>query len=48
MSDKVINEVVAVQEPSGYLNTYFVGDHAKDRMEPEVQERATNSTISAT
>jgi uncharacterized protein len=37
MADKIIKEVVAVQEPSGYLNTYYVGDHAKDRMTPEVQ-----------
>ena len=36
-ADKIIKEVVAVQEPSGYLNTYYVGDRAKDRMEPEVQ-----------
>ncbi len=37
LTDKIIKEVVAVQEPSGYLNTYYVGEHAKDRMEPEVQ-----------
>src|SRR5271167_1291689 len=37
MTDKIIKEVVAVQEPSGYLNTYYVGDHAKDRMAPQVQ-----------
>ncbi len=37
LTDKIIKEVVAVQEPNGYLNTYYVGDHAKDRMEPEVQ-----------
>ncbi|PWT86783.1 MAG: glycoside hydrolase family 127 protein [Acidobacteria bacterium] len=37
MADKIIKEVVAVQEPSGYLNTYYVGERAKDRMEPEVQ-----------
>lgn len=37
MADKVIKEVVAVQESSGYLNTYYVGDHAKQRMTPEVQ-----------
>lgn len=37
MADKIIKEVVAVQEPSGYLNTYYVGDHAKDRMSPQVQ-----------
>jgi DUF1680 family protein len=37
LSDRIIKEVVAVQEPSGYLNTYYVGDKAKDRMQPDVQ-----------
>jgi uncharacterized protein len=37
LADKIIKEVVAVQEPSGYLNTYYVGDRIKDRMEPDVQ-----------
>ncbi len=37
LTDKIIKEVVAVQESSGYLNTYYVGDRAKDRMAPEVQ-----------
>jgi uncharacterized protein len=37
LADKIIQEVVAVQEPSGYLNTYYAGDHAKERMEPETQ-----------
>ena len=37
LADKIIQEVVAVQEPGGYLNTYYVGDRAKDRMTPEVQ-----------
>ena len=37
LADKIIKEVVAAQEPSGYLNTYYVGDRAKDRMTPEVQ-----------
>jgi len=36
-ADRVIKEVVAIQEPSGYLNTYYVGDRTKDRMQPEVQ-----------
>jgi uncharacterized protein len=36
-TDAIIKEVVAVQEPSGYLNTYYVGEKAKDRMLPEVQ-----------
>ena len=37
MTDRIIQEVVAVQEPSGYLNTYYVDLKAKDRMSPEVQ-----------
>jgi uncharacterized protein len=37
LTEKIIKEVVAVQEPSGYLNTYYVADRAKDRMTPEVQ-----------
>ena len=36
-ADMIIKEVVAVQEPSGYLNTYYVEDRAKDRMAPEIQ-----------
>jgi DUF1680 family protein len=36
-ADTIIKEVVAVQEPSGYLNTYYVADRAKDRMTPEAQ-----------
>jgi uncharacterized protein len=36
-ADKIIQEVVAVQEPSGYVNTYYVGDRTKDRMTPDVQ-----------
>jgi uncharacterized protein len=30
--DAMIRDVVAVQEPSGYLNTYYVDDHKSDRM----------------
>jgi hypothetical protein len=37
LTDKIIGEVVAVQEPSGYLNTYYVKDRVKDRMNPEAQ-----------
>lgn len=37
LADKVIAEVVAVQEPSGYLNTYFVKEREKDRMTPSAQ-----------
>ena len=36
-AQKIIKEVVAVQEPSGYLNTYYVQDRVKDRMTPDVQ-----------
>ena len=36
-ADKIINEVVAVQESSGYLDTYYVEDRAKQRMEPNTQ-----------
>ncbi|HKF25208.1 MAG TPA: beta-L-arabinofuranosidase domain-containing protein, partial [Candidatus Acidoferrum sp.] len=28
---------MAVQEPDGYLNTYYAGDKAKDRMQPQIQ-----------
>ena len=31
------HEVVAVQEPSGYLNTYYVDDHKSLRMLPQTQ-----------
>src|SRR5271167_1091156 len=37
LTDKIIKEVVAVQEPNGYLNTYYAGDKAKLRMQPQVQ-----------
>ena len=36
-TEKIIQEVVAVQEPNGYLNTYYVGDKAKQRMDPDAQ-----------
>jgi DUF1680 family protein len=32
-----IREIVAAQEPGGYLNTYYVQDHAKDRMQWQIQ-----------
>lgn len=38
-ADKMIQAVVAAQEPSGYLNTYYVGDRASQRMLPLTQER---------
>ncbi|HEV2499028.1 MAG TPA: beta-L-arabinofuranosidase domain-containing protein [Terriglobia bacterium] len=37
-ADAMIREVVAAQEPSGYLNTYFVGDRRSLRMLPATQE----------
>src|SRR5438876_432381 len=37
LAEKIIREIVAVQEPSGYLNTYYVADRAKQRMTPETQ-----------
>ena len=38
LTDSMIREVVAIQEPSGYLNTYFVDDKKSQRMEPHIQE----------
>src|SRR5882672_9646511 len=37
LTNKVIGEVVAVQEPSGYLNTYYVDDHKSLRMQTQTQ-----------
>src|ERR1700730_7582178 len=37
-TSSMIREVVAVQEPSGYLNTYYVADRASERMLPKSQE----------
>jgi len=36
-ADAMIREVVAVQEPSGYLNTYYQGDLKSDRMQWKTQ-----------
>jgi DUF1680 family protein len=36
-TETMIREVVAVQEPSGYLNTYYVGDKKNDRMQWKTQ-----------
>jgi len=36
-TDKIIRDVVAAQESSGYLNTYYVEGKVKDRMLPEIQ-----------
>ena len=38
LADSTIKEVVAAQEPSGYLNTYYVRDHLAQRMEPKTQQ----------
>ena len=35
--NKMIGDIVAVQEPSGYLNTYYVGDRKSERMLPKTQ-----------
>ena len=37
MASKAIDEVVAVQEPGGYLNTYYLEDRAQLRMSPQTQ-----------
>ncbi len=37
-ADAYIDEIVAVQEPTGYLNTYWVGDRAKERLLPETMD----------
>jgi len=37
LTDKIIQEVVAVPGAQRISNTYYAGDRAKDRMEPEVQ-----------
>jgi uncharacterized protein len=37
MAEKLIDEVVAVQEPNGYLNTYYQGEHKSLRMLPQTQ-----------
>src|SRR5205807_3189185 len=36
--DKITKDVVAAQQPDGYLNTYYAGDHAAQRMEPRAQQ----------
>ncbi len=38
LADKTIDEVVAIQEPSGYLNAHFVGDLKDRRLLPETVE----------
>lgn len=34
-ADEYIDLIVSIQEPDGYLNTYWVGDRAKERLTPE-------------
>jgi uncharacterized protein len=36
--DEDIREIVAAQQPDGYLNTYYVQEHAAQRMEPKTQQ----------
>ncbi len=36
-TEEMIRQVVAAQEPSGYLNTYFVDSHRAERMLPKTQ-----------
>jgi len=36
-AEKMISEVVAVQEPNGYLNTYYIDDRKSQRMLPQTQ-----------
>src|SRR6266516_2276888 len=38
VTDSMIREVVAIQEPNGYLNTYYQGDRATLRMSQHDQE----------
>ncbi|HSC45634.1 MAG TPA: beta-L-arabinofuranosidase domain-containing protein [Candidatus Acidoferrum sp.] len=38
LADADIKEVVAAQQPDGYLNTYYVREHAADRMKPKTQQ----------
>jgi DUF1680 family protein len=37
IASKMIDEVIAVQEPSGYLNTYYQDDRKSLRMTPQTQ-----------
>jgi DUF1680 family protein len=36
--DKDTREIVAAQQPDGYLNTYYVQERASQRMEPKTQQ----------
>jgi len=35
--EKIAKDIVAAQQPDGYLNTYFVSEHASERMAPKTQ-----------
>ena len=37
-TDALIRDMIAVQEPGGYLNTYYVGDKKPERMRQHTQE----------
>ena len=37
MAEKAVDEVVAIQEPGGYLNTYYQDEHKPLRMLPQTQ-----------
>ena len=37
-ADSIIKEVVAAQQPDGYLNTYYVREHADQRMTAKTQQ----------
>lgn len=36
-TEKIIDEIVAIQEPNGYLNTYYQDDRKSLRMQPQTQ-----------
>ena len=36
-ADKIVDDVVAAQQPNGYLNTYYVGDRSSQSMLPQIQ-----------
>src|SRR5205807_1785199 len=36
--EKIAKDVIAAQQPDGYLNTYYVGERASQRMDPKVQQ----------
>ncbi len=38
-AETTIREIVAIQEPDGYINTYYQGDRKKDRMTVPTQTR---------